>query len=229
MPAPLLTHLEGRFPILAHDHVAVLYREPSSPFRLASFLADGMQRGDLCHYLAPANLHSKMLASIRALKVEPGPFVNSHALRIREGPPDFAALREQTQQAFADAEIARVPAVRWLEEGSWPESAGFPLQQFFEFHAILNYQVKHYPSAALCQYSLDHLKPDHLFSAIATHRHLLIEDALIRDNPFYIPAERFIPLSPQERHRDLAATFRAVGFDVDKLLAALAGFGGLHS
>jgi hypothetical protein len=228
MPAPLFTYLDGRFPILAHDHVAVLYRGRPAAFCLASFLAEGLQRSDLCHYLAPASFHAEMIESIRALKIDPDPYVTSQTLRLREGLSDFRALRDRTQQTFADAEHARAPAVRWLEEGSWPESSEFPMQKFFEFHATLNYQVKHYPSAALCQYSVDELRPDHLFSAIATHRHLLVEGTLVRDNPFYIPAEKFIPLNPEERQRDLAKVFREVGFDVEKLLAAIAGYGRLH-
>ncbi|HEV2232268.1 MAG TPA: MEDS domain-containing protein [Terriglobia bacterium] len=228
MSAPLFTRLDGRFPIVAHDHVAVLYHGRPAAFRLASFIAEGLQRGDLCHYLAPASFHAEMMESIRASHFDPGSYVRSQTLRIREGLSDFRALCDQTQQTFADAEHARAPAVRWLEEGSWPESSGFPMQKFFEFHAILNYQVKHYPGAALCQYPLDQLKPDHLFSAIATHRHLLVGETLVRDNPFYIPAEKFIPLSPEERQRDLAKVFREVGFDVEKLLAAIAGYGRLH-
>jgi len=228
MPAPLFTHLDGKFPIVAHDHMAVLYRGRSAAFRLASFLAEGLQRGDLCHYLAPASFHAEMMESIRASNIDPGSYVSSQTLRLRQGLSDFHALRAETQQTFADAEHSRAPAVRWLEEGSWPESSGFPMQKFFEFHAILNYQVKHYPSAALCQYSLDQLKPEHLFSAIATHRHLLVGETLVRDNPFYIPAEKFIPLGPEERQRDLAKVFREVGFDVEKLLGAIAGYGRLH-
>ena len=33
------------------------------------------------------------------------------------------------------------------------------MPQFFEFHALLNYRVKHYPSVALCQYDLEHIEP----------------------------------------------------------------------
>jgi hypothetical protein len=47
----------------------------------------------------------------------------------------------------------------------------------------------------------------------------------VRDNPFYIPAEKFLSLAPEERERNLAQLFREVGFDVNKLLATLAGYG----
>lgn len=228
MPPLVFTQLEGRFPIFVHDHVAVLYRERRAAFRLASFLAEGMKRGDYCHFLAPASLHAEMLRHIRKLKIDPSGFLSTQALRFREGLSDLGALRHQTQEIFADAERQHAPAVRWLEEGSWTQAAGFPMPQFFEFHAILNYQVKHYPSVALCQYSLDSFEAQHLFSAIATHRTLLVEDVLVRDNPFYIPAEKFIPLSAEDRQRDLTMVFREVGFDVEKLLAALAGYGRLH-
>jgi hypothetical protein len=229
MPAPLLVQLEGRFPIFAHDHVAVLYRGQGATFRLVPFIAEGLKGGDLCQYLAPAGYHAEMLASIRAAGIEPGPYLQSQSLRLSEGIPDFAVLCDRTREVFAEAEHAKVPALRWLEEGSWAETAGFPAENFFEFHALLNYQVKHYPSAAFCQYSLDRLEPDRLFPAIATHRHLLIGNTLVRDNPFYIPAEKFIPLSPVDRRRSLIDLFREVGFNVEKLLDAIAGFGRLQS
>jgi len=229
MPPRIFTHLDGRVPIYAHDHVAVLYRERGAAFRLASFFAEGLKRGDLCHYLAPSNFHAEMLEAIRALKVDPDRYIESKLLLLREGLADFRALRKQTQQVFADAEHEGAHGVRWLEEGSWPEAAGFGMKQFFDFHAILNYQVKQYPSVALCQYSLEQLEPDHLFSAIATHRHVLVEETLVRDNPFYIPAEKFLPLSPHDRRRDLTRAFHEVGSDVEKLLAALTGYGRLHS
>ena len=102
------------------------------------------------------------------------------------------------------------------------------MPHFFEFHALLNYQVKHYPSAALCQYDLDHFSTHHLFQAIAVHRHLVVEGSLVRDNPFYIPAEKFIPLSPEERESDLSNLYRDVGFDMPRLLEALAAYGRLR-
>lgn len=225
MPPPLFTQLDGRIPLQAHDHIAVLYRESSAAMAMAPFLSEGLKGGDFCHYLAPASFHLEMLAKLRDLKVDPEPYLASGSLRLRKGLANTGALRSQTRNTFEDAERAGATAVRWLEEGSWPEQAGFPMAQFFEFHTILNYQVKHYPSVALCQYSLERLDPHHLFSAIATHRHLLVNSTLIRDNPFYIPAEKFIPLSPQEREGDLMRVFRDFGFDIEKLLEALAGYG----
>jgi hypothetical protein len=53
---------------------------------------------------------------------------------------------------------------------------------------------------------------------------LVVEGALVRDNPFYVPAEKFLPMSPAERERDLLRLFRDVQFDVNKLLAALSGY-----
>lgn len=228
MSAPILTHLEGFFPLPAHEHVAVLYRGRAEALRYGSFLAEGLARGDLCLYLAPRTFHAEVLERIRALGVDPEPPLRAGALRLHEGLSDFRELQQQAQQVFLDAERMAAPAVRWLEEGSWPEAVGFPMEQFFEFHALLNYQVKHYPSAALCQYDLEATEPQHLFGAIAVHRHLIVEETFVRDNPFYIPAEKFIPLGPKEREHDVTQLFRDVGFDVEKLLAALAGYGRLR-
>ncbi len=229
MAAPILTHLDGRIPIARHEHVAVLYRGLPAAFRLASFLAEGLERGDLCLYLSPSTYHAEMLHRLREQVGDLDRFLRTQTLRLHAGLADFPRLQDMTRQVFVEAEEIHAPALRWLEDAAWRKSAGFPQAQFFEFHAILNYQVKHYPSAALCQYDLDQTEPDQLFSVIAVHRHLLVEKTLVRDNPFYIPAEKFIPLNPEERRRDLAQLFREVGFDLEKLLAAITGYGRLGS
>jgi hypothetical protein len=228
MAAPLFTQLDGRIPLVGHEHVAVLYRGAAA-FRLVSFLAEGLRKGDLCYYMAPRAFHGQMLEQLRSQVADLDAHLRSGALRLDEGQREFAALREAAQHVFLDAERTGAPAVRWLEEGSWPQAVGFPMEQFFEFHATLNYLVKHYPSVALCQYAVEQTLPQHLFCAIAVHRHLIVDGTLVRDNPFYIPAEKFIPLEPPERERDLAQLFREVGFDVEKLLATLAGYGRLHA
>jgi hypothetical protein len=228
MPPPVFTYLEGGIPVVRHEHVAVLYRGREEAFRQAPFLAGGLASGDVCCYLAPRAFHTEMLERLGRHAPGFSQHPQSGRLRVHEGPPDFPALRAMCQQVFLDAESWGAPAVRWLEEGIWPEPAGFPMPDFFEFHALLNYQVKHYPSVALCQYDLDRFDAPYLFQAIAVHRHLIIEGTLVRDNPFYIPAEKFIPLSAEERQRDLVQLVRDVGFDMTKLLSALVGFGQLH-
>jgi len=227
MPPPLFTYLEGGIPVVRHEHVAVLYRGRGAAFRQASFLAGGLAAGDLCCYLAPHSYHQEMLDQLRPQAPELARHLRSRQLRIQEGPPDSPALRAMCQQLFLDAEQQGAPAVRWLEEGIWPAPAGFPMPEFFEFHALLNYQVKHYPSVALCQYDLECFDPRYLFQAIAVHRHLIVEGTLVRDNPFYIPAEKFIPLRREERERNLVQLFREVNCDMARLLAALADYGRL--
>jgi hypothetical protein len=169
-----------------------------------------------------------MLERLRALGAEVDRCRDDGTLQLYAGVADDRELRAWAQQVFTEVDRVQAPALRWLEEGIWPQPAGFPLPQFFEFHALLNYQVKIYSSVALCQYDVDQIEVRHLFCALAVHRHLLVENTLVRDNPFYIPAEKFIPLRPEERERDLRQLFREVGFDVQKLLAALAGYGQLR-
>ena len=225
MPPPLFIKLGGRFPIARHEHVAVLYR--GSAFRFASFLTEGLANGDLCVYVAPEGFHRGMLGAMRGLDLNPAPFVASRQLCLDAGTSDWPALQKMLPQAFARAERLGAPALRWLEEGGWAGPAGLPMSRYFEFHALLNYQVKHYPSAAVCQYNLDSLDLPHLPAVLAVHRHLIIENTFVRDNPFYITPEKYLPLSVEERERDVAGLFREVRFDVEKLLENLAGYGSL--
>jgi hypothetical protein len=195
---------------------------------VASFLAEGLKGNDLCVYLAPDDFLTEMVNRLRSLPVEVDRHTADGTLRLHHGLDTFQGLQEWTKAIFTEAERAGAASLRWLEEGLWPASRGFPMPQFFEFHALLNYQVKHYPSVALCQYDLEQIATHHLFTAIAVHRHLLVEGALVRDNPFYIPPEKFLPLSPAEREGSLLQLFRDVNFDVGKMLAALAGYAQLQ-
>jgi len=141
---------------------------------------------------------------------------------------DAADLLDWAKRFFAEAENVHAPAVRWLEEGMEAKPGGISVPQFFAAHARLNYLVKQFPSVALCQYDIQQLEIPHLFSAIAVHRHLFVEGTLVRDNPFYIPAEKFLAMSPEDRERDLRDVFREVGFDLERLLSILAGYGQLQ-
>jgi len=225
---PVFTYLHGRVPLYRHEHVAILYRDRLEAFSAVSFLAEGLKGNDLCVYLAPDDYQVEMLGRLHELPVEVDRHTRDGSLRLQRGLDTFQSLREWTQGIFADAERAAAPSLRWLEEGLWPAPLGFPMPHFFEFHALLNYQVKHYPSVALCQYDLERIPTQHLLTAIAVHRHLLVEGALVRDNPFYIPAEKFLPLPPMERERDLLRLFQDVQFDVGRLLGALAGYAQLQ-
>ena len=225
---PMSTYLSGGIPLNRHEHVAVLYRGRAEAFSAVSFLAEGLKGHDLCVYMAPDDYQVEMLSRLRALPVEVDRLIGDGSFRLHHGLDTFQSLREWTQAIFIDAERAAAPLLRWLEEGLWPAPLGFPMPHLFEFHALLNLQVKHYPSVALCQYDLDQISTHHLLTAIAVHRHLVVEGALVRDNPFYVPAERFLPLSPAEREHDLLRLFKDVRFDVRELLATLTGYARLR-
>lgn len=237
MAPSVFTYLEGHVPIPRHDHVAVFYRSRSTEilddeeprYRLVSFVAEGLRNGDLCQVIGPGAFELEVVRQLRGELGGLDRYLRNGTLRFHQGFADLRRLRDWSKQVFLDAENMRAPAVRWLEDSSWPEFLGFPMPGFFEFHATLNYQVKHYPSVALCQYAIDRTEARHLLSAITVHRHLVIEGNLVRDNPFYMPPEQYIPIPVEERERDLARLFYEVGFDLDKLLNSIIGYGRLSN
>ncbi len=227
MATPIFTHLEGSLAISRHEHVAVLYRNQSAAYRLVPFVAEGLRKGDLCQVIAAGAFQFETLKQLGTQLKDLDRHLEVGTLRLHQGPEDLRELRRLCKQLFADAEGAHSHGVRWLEDTGWLKTGKLPMPDFFEFHATMNYRVKHYPSVALCQFALDRIETQDLFAAITVHRHLLIGDTLVRDNPFYMPPEKYLPLPPQERENDLAQLFREVGFDVDKLLAAIVGYGKL--
>ena len=225
---PVFTYLDARIPLRSNEHIAIVQRGGTATAWGAEFLREGLLRGHRCCCVAPAAARSGTLARLRELGVEVERHLCDETLQFPMTAQGAAELLEWAKRFFADAETVGAPAVRWLEEGVWvkPEDTSGP--RFFELHSRLNYLVKQYPSVALCRYDTDHLEIPQLFSAIAVHRHLLVEGTLVRDNPFYIPAEKFLAMSPEDRQRDLRDVFREVGFDLGKLLSTLAGYGHLQ-
>jgi hypothetical protein len=228
MSQRIFTYLDGRIPVRTCEHMAVVHRGGDSAGPGTEFIAEGLRLGHRCCYLAPVASHPGMLSGLRELSLDVHRHLGDHTLQFPPPALDAGDLLDWAKTFFAEAEDARVPAIRWLEEGVWAKPEGITVPQFFELHARMNYLVKHYPSVALCQYDTEHLEIPHLFSAIAVHRHLLVEGTLVRDNPFYIPAEKFIAMSPEDREHDLRDIFREVGFDLGKLLSTLAGYGQLQ-
>jgi len=208
--------------------MAIVYRGRAAAGLGTEFIREGLRLGHWCCFVAPIELQTGMLSRLRELGHDVDRHLDNRTLQIPPQAPTAGDMLEGARTFFAQAEIAHAPAIRWLEEGMGAKPEGTSATRFFELHARLNFLVKHYPSVALCQYNADHLEIPDLFSAIAVHRHLLVEGTLVRDNPFYIPAEKFVAMSPEDREHNIRDVFREVGFDLGKLLSTLAGYGQLQ-
>lgn len=224
----VLTYIRAGIPLRYHEHLAIIEQGGDAVAPGVEFVSEGLRRGHHCCCLAPATLRAGMLKRLGELGVSVERHLRSRALQFPKAAQGASEWLDRTRRFFTEAETAGAPAVRWLEEGVGAKPSGISIPQFFELHSRLNYLVKQYPSAALCRYDTEQLGVPHLFSAIAVHRHLLVQDTLVRDNPFYIPPEKFSALSPEDRERDLRAIFQEVGSDLGKLFSTLAGYGRLQ-
>src|SRR5438445_11453812 len=131
MAAPVFTRLEGRIPISRHDHVAVLYRGRDAAFRLASFLAEGLERGESCHYLAPRAFHAGMIDEVQKHAGDLDRFLAARTLQLHEGPTEVEQLRGLTRGVFQEAERDRGSHVRRLGGGTGHPSLPSPRGQLF--------------------------------------------------------------------------------------------------
>lgn len=224
----VLTHLPGHIPVRWFEHVAILHHGSTAADFGAEFVAEGLAQGHWCCYCAPADSGPAIISQLRELGVDVDRHLEARTLQLPTGVADAKEMLDRERRFFADAEAAHAAAIRWVEAGVWGNSSSVSAPQFFALHARLNYLVKMYPGAALCEYHVDQMEVPHIFSAIAVHRHLLVEGTLVRDNPFYIPAEKYLAMNPEDRERDLRDLFREVGFDLEKLLSTIAGFGHLQ-
>ena len=227
-PPRIFTYLDALIPVRCYEHLAVVHRGGAPAGRGAEFLSEGLRLGHRCCCLAAAALHPGLRTRLCELGVDVDRHLADQTLQFPPPAADAGDWLDWGKTFFAEAENAHAPAARWLEEGVGAKPMGISVPQYFEVHARLNYLVKLYPSVALCHYDIEQLEIPHLFSAIAIHRHLLVEGTLVRDHPFYLPAEKFLAMSPEDREHDLREVFREVEFDLEKLLSTLAGYGQLQ-
>ncbi len=220
--------LEGRIRVPLHRHLLVLYHQERERFRWAGFLIEGLRQGSVCVHLAPQEAQRRMLEILRARRKE------SEVLGKEEGTlffPQAARARPELWNIangyLLDAEKQGAPDVRWLEELDWLQSTDGFFEEHFEFEAKLNLLVKLYPTLALCHCPIDRIKSVVGLSVLALHRHLLIGDELIENNPLYIPPERFLAMSRKAREAELFDLMRQFGFDMDRLVESLRGYGRL--
>ena len=224
-----MTHvwIDGGIQVPLHRHLLVVYRRVVDRYRFASFLAEGLRQGDLCVYLAPGPMQLEMSEVLDGLGIP----VDGYRQRERLFFPNPASSREQiwdyARRVFDKAEKTQAPCVRWLEEISWVRPEQSTLDEYYKFDASLNYLVKHYPSLALCQCDLNLLESGPGLSPLVLHRHLVIGNDLVQDNPFYISPEKFVRMSAQERQAEIFRVLHDFRYDVDELLEALRGYGRL--
>jgi hypothetical protein len=224
----VFTYIDAQVPLHCHEHVAIIHRGEAPAAQATQFVREGLDRGQWCCFPASAARHAALRARLEDLGVDVERHLSGRTLRLPLPSSTAGDWLEGAKQFFAEAETAKIPAVRWLEEGVGAKPAAISVPQFFELHARLNYLVKQYPSVVLCLYDTERMEIPHLFSVIGVHRHLLVEGTLVRDNPFYIPAEKFLAMSPEDREHNLRDVFREVGFKLEKLLSTLAGYGHLQ-
>ena len=212
-----------------YEHIAIVHRGGASAARGAEFVSEGLRRGHRCCCVAPATCTPTCSTRLRELGVDVERHLDDRTLQFPPAAPDAGDLLELGETILcrgrSRARSGRPLAGRG-SRGVRPAKISVP--QFFELHARLNYLVKQYPSVALCQYDIEYLEIPDLFSAIAVHRHLLVEGTLVRDNPFYIPAEKFLAMSPEDREHDLRGMCSGKsGLTWGNCLSTLAGYGQL--
>lgn len=226
--APVLNYLDERIPLRWHEHVAVLHQRSEGAPSAMEFISDGLRAGQRCFYLGGSEHRATLLTRLRQSGLDLEKHQNGNALQF---PPDLRRadhVLDWASQCFAEAEAAGAPAVRWLEQEMWAGPSGLSPGRFFALHCQLNYLVKHYPIVALCYYDKHQIEVPHLFHALTVHRHLVLDGVLVRDNPFYIPPEKYVSMKSAQREHGLRELWREMDFDLERLLSTLAGYGQLQ-
>src|SRR5208282_2024764 len=108
----IFTYLDARIPVRCYEHMAIVRRGGASTSPGAEFLSEGLYRGQRCCFLAPAALHTGMLARLRELGVDVERHLGDQTLQFPPPAPAAADVLDGAKNFFAEAEAAHAPAVR---------------------------------------------------------------------------------------------------------------------
>lgn len=193
------------------DHVCAIYSTTVELVRVvATFLAEGLDRGERCWYVASASETPLIRAELRKRKIEVDSEVRRGALRFVEAKDaytvhgDFdpegtiAVFNDAIEEALSDG----FSGFRAAAEMSWAIDAG--VDRVIAYEALLKTMFATCDVVGLCLYDRARMPLPIINGALVTHPIVAVLD-LCQANPFYDPAAHTAaPVTASELQHKLA-------------------------
>jgi signal transduction histidine kinase len=213
-----------------HQHLCFIYETQEEQFAAAvPFLKSGLERGEKCFFVADEDSAAGLVSALRKDGTDIDRHLESGSLILANQPyakpgrfdPDWCiAVLNRSIQGGADGKFSGLRT--WLGEMTWALAEETPPESLIEFEAKINYFIRDHEVRALCQYNRDRFSPELLLGVIRTHP-VVVYDALICENPYYVPPEEL--LKPNQAAREVDRLLNNIqawqsSFDQMRALAA---------
>ena len=167
---------------------------------LLPFIKEGFECGDSAIHVVNPDQRVDHLRRLSAVGIDTaaaqhrGQFDlrTSTETYLRDGRFDQDRMLEVFEQAASGHAKGRFPLSRIVCRMDWAAEGRTHLDNLIEFESRVNDVWRHHDDAVICTYHLAQFSGDTVIDLMRTHPVVII-GGILRQNPFFIPPERFLP------------------------------------
>lgn len=165
------------------SHICCLYENDLGRVNLAvPFLAEGLDRGDLCFLVATQKAKNHILDCLKSVCGNLKDEIAKGNLLVLEGTASGSAMYTYFENAFVEGTRAGGRSLRVLGDMAWAIEKGLDSTELMEFELRYNQFLAHkFPVVSLCQYDTRKFSGTGILDALRCH-----------EDTFRYPLSRFL-------------------------------------
>lgn len=182
-------------------HVCALFNSDEEEYRvLLPFIQDGFQCGDKAVHVVNPEQEADHLHRLSSAGIDTDAAQQSGQLEIRsntntylhEGHFDPDRMLEVFRQLVNRNTESGFPASRLVCRMDWAAEGRTHVDNLIEFEARANDLWRCRDDAVICTYHLGQFSGDAAMDIVRTHPYVIV-GGILRQNPFHVPPEEFLP------------------------------------
>ncbi|APX96805.1 MEDS domain-containing protein [Natronorubrum daqingense] len=181
------------------DHYAFIYDNDDGVDQLAlaaSFVRQGLERGERCLYVADDNSRGDVLTAMRSNGIDVDDALESGSLSLltpaemysQDGEFDPEAMLEFWEETLAESKADGFTGLRATAEMTWAVGERASDEALVEYEALLNPLYRNEEYTVLCQYNRDEFSDAVVEDVLETHPYITLEDG-VSENVYYEPPD----------------------------------------
>src|SRR3954471_19964233 len=197
-------------------HVCALFNSDEEEYRvLLPFIRAGFEVGDKAVHIVNPDQHSDHIQRLSAAGIDTDAASRSGQLDLRTNTETYLRVGHFDQermlevfQAFASSRSETDSAInRFVCRMDWAALGRTHVDNLIEFESRVNHIWSSCDDAVICTYHLGQFSGDAVIDIVRTHPFVII-GGILRQNPFFVPPEQFLP---ELRARRQTETPRGMG------------------
>jgi hypothetical protein len=176
----------------AGDHIGYFWESDADFDRGVGFLSVGLTGRDACFVFGYVEANERVLESLRKRGLDVDGLVATGRLRVLGGSETGEAMMADIGAAFQKVLAAGAPTIRLLGNLGWGREHWPSDDAILEFEAKVTEAARQFPCVIVCMYDVHALSGRVLLKGGFQTHPLTVYDAELKQNPNYIPTERFL-------------------------------------